>query len=626
MALGFDATQTIRSRPDITAFRTRVDYEASAQSLYIVYSIYMGRGKRKDRRSMPSPVSLPSTQQLIIQAVATRLHLSLSKVREVVGSAKPEFGDLTINCHPLAHELGCDPSRLAIEIADVLKVLDGVASAMPTKVFVNVGLSTTPLLDDLFITACSGRNLLSGSEGRGKRLVIEFSSPNAARGLGFHHLRGTALGAALARLYKLRGYAVTKVNYLGDFGHNIGLLLWKLNQVGADGPVPPGRLQKLYVAANRDQKRDPAVKKEADRWLELLSSGDSLTLSRWQMVIESTKGALEKTYARLGITFDDWQGESSYVDSARSAVERLLASGVALRGEDGAVYVPGDEGKQPIVLITSAGNTTYESRDIAALLDRHEHYDYARSLYLTDIGQSGRFDSLIEATGSLDAAASSGAEHLGFGQMRLEGAKAKSREGKTLTLTKVLNEATSRSADILTEGEWTARDAKKLAEEVGIGAVLFSQLRMRREVDFDFDLGRAVSLKGATSPRIQYTYARIQAILAKADISAEQALVSGDTSLLAHSSEHAVALAVARLPEAATRALAADDTSYIADALLSLTDAWAHYQTAGKKDSSLRVLSDDPALRSARLRLAALVATAVKEGLAVLGIGAPERM
>ena len=571
-------------------------------------------------------IPLTSIQSQLIAALVAQLGLDPSQIQEALGEAKPKFGDLAINCHPLARALDCDPTHLATQIVEGVSTLEGVDVATSVGTFVNIRLDTAPLLTALAASALSGQNLLAGVEGQGKRLVIEFSSPNAARGLGFHHLRGTSLGAALARLYQLRGYAVTKVNYLGDFGHNIGLLLWKLDQTGVKGPVTPARLQQLYVAANKDQERDPTVKADADRWLGLLSSGDKMAQARWQMLVTTTKRELEKTYARLGISFDDWQGESHYVDRAREAAAKLLSARVAKRGDDAAVYVPGDDEHQPIVLITSAGNTTYECRDIAALLDRHENFSYARSLYLTDTGQSGRFVALIDAAGELDRAAAAGCEHLGFGQMRLEGAKAKSREGKTLTLTRVLNEAAARAKEVLGEREWPAADVKRLAEEVGVGAVLFSQLRMRRAADFEFDLSRAVSLQGATSPRIQYTHARIQAILAKAGINSQQALASGDVRLLTHPAEHAVALAAIRLPEAAERALAADDVSYIADALLSLTDAWAHYQTAGKLDPALRVLSDDPALRGARLQLAAITAAAAKDGLAVLGISAPARM
>jgi arginyl-tRNA synthetase len=541
-----------------------------------------------------------------------------------VGAAKPGFGDLAVVCHRLAQANGTSPIAVATQLAPLLAELPEVAGAESVGPFCNLRLELAPLAAHLSRRA-QDHCLLRGQEGVDQRLVIEFSSPNAARKLGFHHLRGTALGAALARLYAARGYDVVRVNYLGDFGHNIGLLLWKLDQVAETEALTPRRLQELYVAANQDQARDPdTVKAGARAWLRRLEAADPAASARWQLVTQATRQALEEAYARLGVVFDDWRGESVYAEAARAIPTRLLQAGVAEQGEAGVVFVPGADGRQPIVLLTRDGQTTYESRDIAALSERYQDYSYDRSLYLTDIGQGTRFEALIEAAAAAGDAGAGGAQHLGFGQMRLGGAKAKSREGTTLELDEVLDEAVTLAAAVL--GERGSDPDPALAETVGVGAVVFSQLRMRRSADFDFDLAQAVSLQGATAPRVQYTHARALAILRKSGGDTAQALASADWSGLTAPEERTVVLAIGALEEAAATAVSHDDVSYIADALLEIADAWGTYQTAGKHDSALRVLSDDARLRSARLGLAALVATATAEGLALLGIGAPDQM
>jgi arginyl-tRNA synthetase len=566
--------------------------------------------------------------------ISSNLGISLEQAKASLAEPRPGYGDIAITCQKLAGTLKKNPAKIASDLALSLIELPFVASTEEVNGFCNIRLDTKELVDQLTQAIIYSRSftygLLSGSEGSGKRSVIEFSSPNAARTLGFHHLRGTSLGAALSRLYEARGFEVIKVNYLGDFGHNLGLLLWKLDSVSEKDALEVGasRLQQLYVEANQDEEKNPeGVKAGAREWISRLNQKDEEAERRYKLIVSSTTKALKETYARLGITFDEWQGEKNYVEKGREVSLDLLSKGVAKKGDDGTIYVPGENGKRPIVLLTSRGTTTYESRDIAALLERYERFDYDRSLYLTDVGQRARFEALIAAAGEAGFSKASGnASHIGFGQMKLAGEKAKTREGKTLSLDEVLDEATERARGNIRNDDISEEDKDRLAQEVGIGAVLFSQLAMRKGADFDFDLDRSVSFQGQTAPRIQYSYARTSSIFRKANCTPEESLSLGNARLLDSTYEHAVALSIAKLPEAAKKSLDENDTSFIADALLGITDAWGAYQTAGKNDPSLRILADDKDLRSARLRLAATTLYAIRDGLSLLGIASPERM
>lgn len=596
----------------------------------------MGRGNQPEGAAtlrQGSRSSVHSLQEDLAAVVAAQLGVDAAEVVAALAAppAKVE-ADVALPCQRFAKQLGRNPVEVASELAEALKETPLVSSALALGPYLNVSFVPSKVAEDALnlIRSSGAAHLYRGEEGAGQTLVIDFSSPNAARKLGFHHLRGTALGAALQRLYEARGYNVIAVNHLGDFGHNIGQLLYKLDQSGEgdSDAVDATRLQQLYVQANAEEAEDPdRVKAEAKRWLSLLAENDPVARRRWQTIINSTKTTLEQTYERLGIHFDEYRGESLYAAGALQAAEQLLEVGIAERSEEGTVFVPGDEtrGLQPIVLVTREGYSTYEARDIAAALDRKRSFNQQRSVYVTDVGQKQRFEAFLAATAALDAGAANGGTHVGFGQMKVEGVKAKTSKGLARPLDEVLDEAAARAREIVAE---RVDDPDEVAEMIGVGAVVFSQIKMRRQADFEFKLEQAVSLKGETAPRLQYSIARINSICAKAGVSRAQALEAGDATLLTSPYEAKIAQSLLALPDAAKAAFSADDPSLVADALIALTDAWAAYQTAGARSdgAELRVLADDPELRSARLALAAAAADALESGLALLGVRCPARM
>ncbi len=607
----------------------------------------------------------------LIVALAQESAISAQDLRSSLSvPPRDDLGDVAIACHRFAKSMGVNPNELASRFSEAAMRAECVAEAKAQGPFVNIFWDRGRLASDTIGAVRQSFNsdlpggFVAGAEGRGRRIVIDFSSPNAARKLAFHHLRGTAIGAALARLYEARGFKVVRLNHLGDYGHNMALLLYKLSELDPDSSstdqlpaLSPQKLQELYVEANLEEQAEPErVKSAARGWLKRLSSNDRIAQQRWQMIVTSTTEALDKTYSRLDIHFDEYRGESRYFDEAIGVARSLVATGTAsVDPENGSIFVPPEDGFQPIVLVNSQGISTYEGRDIAAAIERYHDFTFDRCVYLTDVGQGGRFRSFFAAMQRAGYAWAAGLSHVGFGQMRLGGRKAKTRGGDAVALDDVLDEAHQRAMDEV-EGRLKSADAKvagetssegvstegqelaQTAEQIGIGAVLFSQVRMRRTADFDFDLDEAVSFKGETAPRVQYTFARICSILAKAGVDIEAALtVDGGTdiggegspvrSLLDDPLEHRVVKAIALLPTAARQALASDDPSFLADGVLAITDAWASYQTAGARErTDLRVLAEDPALRQARLELAAATAIAVRDGLAILGVECPEYM
>ncbi|MCC7078567.1 MAG: arginine--tRNA ligase [Acidimicrobiia bacterium] len=548
----------------------------------------------------------------------------------------PKHGhaDIALAAHRFAKQAGTTPPELAARLAAAARELDFVAEAEAAGPFCNITWAAGRLAADVIEAVRVSRTqggLVAGSEGEGATVVLDFSSPNAARKLAFHHLRGTVVGASLARLWEARGWSVVRLNFLGDWGHNIGQLLHKLSEIPAGDAdhIDPSRLQQLYVEVNEEEAADPdRIKAASGEWLRRFEEQDPVAVRRWQLIVDSTTEALDATYARLGIRFDEYRGESNYVKTAVGVAEELVEAAVArVDPESGAVYVPETDGLQAVVLVNSRGISTYEGRDCAAAVDRHLSFRFDRSVYLTDVGQGGRFAAVFAA---LDRAGFEWAQalvHLGFGQMRLGGRKAKTRQGTAVPLDDVLDEAVARAETEIATREMDLDDPAETARIVGIGAVVFSQVRMRRTSDFDFDLDSAVAFRGETGPRIQYTHARIMSILRRADVGVEAALSACDASRLTDPLERDVVLAVAAVPGATRKAVETDDPSHLADAAVGLADAWGAYQTAGARERpDLRVLATDADLRRSRLGLAAATACGIRDIFGVLGVECPDRM
>lgn len=588
-----------------------------------------------DPQTDAHPDPLGRAIEVLAGVLAAAAGTDVETIRDMLAPPpKHGEGDVALAAHRFAKAAGVSPPELAERLAATAMDAPGVGSAEATGPFCNVTWDMAQVGSEIIRAALVSRGtggLVAGNEGMGRTVVLDFSSPNAARKLAFHHLRGTVVGAALARLWEVRGWRVIRLNFLGDWGHNIGQLLHKLSEVpeGDSEHIDPGRLQELYVEVNEEEAAEPErIKAASGEWLRRFEAQDPVAVRRWQLIIDSTTESLDATYARLGIRFDEYRGESNYVETALGVARELVEAGVAEADPDsGTIFVPETDGLQAVVLVNRRGISTYEGRDCAAAIDRHLSFRFDRSVYLTDVGQAGRFAAVFAALGRAGFEWASTLVHLGFGQMRLGGRKAKTRQGSAVPLDDVLDEAGTRAEAEIASREMDLDDPAEVARMVGLGAVIFSQVRMRRTSDFDFDLDSAVAFKGETGPRIQYTHARIMSILRKGGVSIEDALAGCDAGLLADALERDILLAVGAVPEAARKAVANDDPSHLADSAVALADAWGAYQTAGARERpDLRVLCEDLGVRGARLGLAAATAVAIRDILAVLGVECPDRM
>lgn len=541
----------------------------------------------------------------------------------------PLLGDLAFPCFPLARSLRKPPPAIAAELAPrVGSGLEGIA-AEAAGPYVNFRIDRPYLARTVLAEVLgSGEAFGSSPEGEGRTIVIDLSSPNIAKPMSVGHLRSTVIGAALLRIFRALGYRAVGINHLGDWGIQFGKLLVALDRWGdaVDLERDPIRaLLALYVRYHEEEERDPMLAEEAARKFQELESGaDGPVRREWKRICELSLREFDKIYRRLGVEFDQMRGESFYEPYLAQTIERIEQAGITAIS-DGALIVdlsPIDENMPPCLLRKSDGTTLYATRDLAALFHRWEEYRFERCLYVVGGEQKLHFRQLKGVLTRMGIEWEPRVEHVVFGLLRLPEGKLSTRKGRVVFLDEVLDRAVAEARAVieqnLGEGK-TLSDPGAVAEAVGVGAVIFNDLKRERIRDVEFTWEEVLNLRGETGPFVQYTHARLAAIERKA---AEAGEGDAEPDWTALESAAPVLLDLARWPDAVRQAARDAEPSVVSQYLLTLCrDVGSWYQ-----DRANRVLGQEPGVTAARLALVRASRIVIRSGLSLLGIAAPEEM
>ena len=562
-----------------------------------------------------------------VAAIANAAGLAPAAVDAALVVADAERGDFAFPCFALAKERKAPPPKIAAEIAAKAAAGGRLAKVVAAGPYVNVFVDRARLVSEtLAEVAGAADGYGGGEEGKGRTVVIDFSSPNVAKPLAFHHLRSTMIGNSLARLYAARGWRVVGINHLGDWGTSFGKLLLAIETWG-DAPLAeqdPRALNDYYVRINAQIKTDPALEDRARAWFKRLEDGDPHARESWRRCVDLSMKEFQEVYDRLGVRFEEVTGESFYED-LMPAVVRELRDKALLEESEGALVVRVGDDVPPCLIQKTDGATLYATRDLAAAKYRHETFGFERALYVVDAGQSLHFTQLVRVLERAGHAWAKGIRHVPFGVILIGGTRAKTRTGQVVLLQDVLDEAVERVEAVIREKNPDLAEAHTVAQQVGVGAVVFSDLKNRRTNDIELVLESVLSFEGKTGPYVMYSHARAASILRKhgAPLPPPDAKAG---ALLVDPLEYALTRLVARFPERVARAVEMDEPSEVASHLLELCEAFHAYHTKGGRDAALRVLCDDPALRHARLALVDAVRQTLANGLRWLGMAAPVAM
>ncbi len=534
---------------------------------------------------------------------------------KITAPPRPEMGDLAAPMFALAKERGGNPAQLAKELAAAFQPSEWIESASAAGPFVNFR-ARRPAAFRWIVDAATSGTLLPKQLGAGQTVCIDYSSPNVSKQLAFHHIRSTMIGHALVQTFRALGYRVVGINHLGDWGTTHGLLIAAYKKWGAPEPLDIEKLNALYVRIGQE----PDAKDLGRAWFKKLEDGDAEARALWKRFYDVSMAEYQSAYDLLGVTFDEVRGESDY-EADLPRVQNELAGLIEV--SDGARVVPLEGEDVPIMIVKKDGATTYATRDIAAAEYRWNTYHFARSLYVVDRGQSLHFRQLFKLLAKMGYEWAARCEHVPFGLVLIGGKKGSSREGNVKLLKDVLGEAAQRVRALIVDINPELPEIDRVAQQVGIGAVVFANLASQREKDVDFEWDKVVSLSGDSGPYLQYSHARCASIVRKAG---EPVARDADFTLLRHDAEWAVARRLYDFPEIVVRAADAREPHVICHYLLELAGDFSRWYTLGNGDPSLRVLCEDAATRRARLALVGAVQAALRDGLALLGIAAPDQM
>jgi len=543
-----------------------------------------------------------------------------------------KLGDFAFPCFKLAKQFRLAPPQVAQKIVSDINTKCALPEGLTVAAvgpYVNFTAPAQKALRVLLhdILAGSGQgNYGKLPENQRGTWVLEYSSPNIAKPLNIYHLRPTALGAALDRIGRYRGFKVISINHLGDWGKQYGMMAVAAKLYGNELPADPTimDLVGLYVKINKAAETDPEIEKQAREAFLKLEQGDKEVTALWQRCVDIAMKEFNRLYARLGVKFDHVWGESFYKGQLLPLIDDLKKRGILVESE-GAWVVPvtDEEGKElpPCILQKNDGATIYATRDVAAAVYRYNQFKFDRMTYIVGQEQKLHFKQVFAVLRKMGLEWASRCEHIPFGLYRFKDAKMSTRKGNFVTLEEVLTLAKERVAQLMAE---RGEVSEQTTESVAIGATVFHDLSTDPIKDVEFDLERVVDFEGETGPYLQYAHTRCLSILRKAHeaghLAGEVTYNEAVLSKLGKAEEIQLIKTLGQLPLHLERTLSFAKASQLCHFLIDVTKVFGAFYR------ECHVLGDDKELTQARLMLVDATRRILARGLGLLGIPLPERM
>ena len=552
---------------------------------------------------------------------------------------KLELGDYAFPCFVLAKTLHKAPPMIANELKEnpeLIKDFDGAVTVDTAGPYINFRIDKGILARNVVSEIIeAGDQYGNKNIGEGKNVIIEFSSPNIAKPFHVGHAFTTILGNSLSNIYTRLGYNVIRFNHLGDYGTQFGKLitayrLWGDEQAMQDNPID--ELTRIYVKFHDEckvsEEREKELEDTARDNFRKLEEGEAEEVALWKRFRDLSLEVFEKTYKRMGIKFDNYNGESFYSSRIPAVVEMLESKGLLEESEGAKVVKLDDEGLPPCLVVKSDGTTIYASRDLAAVLYRHEEFNFYKNIYVVGLPQQLHFRQVFAVLKKAGYDFADDCVHVGFGLLKFKDNTAFStRAGNIIKLDDFLDKTTEKTAEIIRKnselrgGDMTDEQIAEVSEVVGLGAVTYTYLKAGREKDIFFDWDDMLDFEGDTAPYLIYTYARIKSILRKA---ADAGVAGGSidsAAKLTAEDEYAVIRSLADFKDAVVKAAESYEPFMISRQIALIARNFNRFY------NNSRILNvEDEEIRDARLKLCEAVSDCLKSGLDMLGIGVVEKM
>ena len=529
-----------------------------------------------------------------------------------------DLGDIAFPAFSLAKVERKAPQAIAADIAEKIDQ-SAFEKVVATGPYVNFFLDKSKISDQVIKSVIeAGADYGQQDEGHGQNITIDLSSPNIAKPFSVGHLRSTVIGDALSNIFRKMGYNTIKINHLGDWGKQFGLLMVAYKKWGSKEAVeanPIDELLKLYVRINAEIENDPELDEEGRKWFKKLEDGDPEATELWQWFRDESLVEFNRIYKLLGVEFDSLNGEAFYNDKMDEGVQILEEKGLLKESKGASIVELDDVNLPPAMIKKSDGATLYITRDIATAIYRARTYNFVKNIYAVGQEQSNHFRQLKAVLKKMGFDWSDDMVHVDFGLVTKNRQKLSTRKGNIILLEPTLQEAISRAKAQIEEKNPDLENKEEVAHAVGVGAVKFYDLKTDRRNGYDFDLEAMVSFEGETGPYVQYAYARIQSILRKANFT----LSTDSTYSLNDPESWEIIKLLQDFSRVVKRAAENYDPSLIAKYAINLAQAFNKYY------AHTRILDESPE-RESRLALSYSTAVVLKEALRLLGVDAPEKM
>jgi len=565
-------------------------------------------------------------KNIVANAISKVVNINETEIEMSIEKPKgSENGDYAFPCFRLAKELHKAPQMIANDVKENIKVDENQITKIEVvggylNFFINKEILVKEVLNEMSENKEYGKSTI----GNGKNIVIDYSAPNIAKPFHIGHLRSTVIGAALYKIYKYLGYNVTGINHLGDYGTQFGKLIEGYKLWGNEYNIeenPIDELTKIYIRINQACKEDEKVLENCRNNFKKLEDGDKYCVEIWQKFRELSLKEFQKVYDILGSKFDSWNGEAFYSDKMPEVIEILNKTGKLVESEGAKIIDLEDKGiNTPCIIEKSNGSSTYATRDLAAIMYRARTYDFDKALYITSYEQVLHFKQVFEVAKllGLDEKYTNGLEHVAFGMVLLPTGKMSTREGTSIKLSDLLNEAISRAKAIIEQKNPELENKDEVAKKVGVGAVIFNDLANNRVKDEIFDWDTILNFQGETGPYIQYTYVRTKSVIEKAggvpDISEVNSELLQD--------EYSIKLLklIYDFEDVLVQVTDKNEPSILSRYLIDVAKTYSNFYNENK------IINDDKNLQNARVYLTYSAGIILKTGAGLLGIEMPDKM
>jgi arginyl-tRNA synthetase len=534
-----------------------------------------------------------------------------------------KMGDYAFPCFRLAKVLRKAPPLIAKDIADAIRDNDIFSDVQQVNAYVNMFISKEEFVEEVVEEVMAkGDEYGRSNVGEGKPVIVEFSSPNIAKPFHIGHIRSTVIGNSINLLWDAMGYKVTRINHLGDYGTQFGKMIVAYRHWGNEEDVrrePIKTLLHYYTKFHEEAEKDPSLDDEARETFAKLEQGGKEETELWQWFRDESLKEFTRVYNMLGIEYDSYAGESFYSDKMPAVVQELKDKNLLVESNGAEIVDLEPYGLTPAPILKSDGSTLYITRDLACAKYRKATYDFYKNIYVVASQQNLHFQQLKKILELMGYEWSKDIIHVPFGLVSLEEGTMSTRHGRVVFLEDVLNRAIDETREIIKEKGVATDNIEETAKQVGVGAVVFNELSNNRIKDYVFSWKQVLDFNGETGPYVQYTYARCASILRNAGDDAKD-LSGFDPSYITGEAAYTLAKEIYALTDVIIEAGEKYEPSILTRHIVDMAQAFNKFY------HDEHILTDDKEERKAKLALVVAAKTAIKNGLRLLGMEAPERM